>query len=901
MMPSHIRYRGFQGDVDQLTRPISLDREGMAAFMALPPLAEWRGQGLIVCDSLGVMAVKSFYDPTLRSFPAKQIARDALMAGNDVLPLVSFGPPNTPGWFEGQLPAIQETITYFREEYEQDESFRQRVDDAVQHILVAKLRLYPELSLESVLVSGEVTTDQGIEIANEVARDGLTLLYPPPDDLSGRLPAPPRADEDILIMGCFEGCLTSVRIRGDSVRDALLGLYGPAGRDLINPEQVHLLDFAQVYPLMTGQVSEVEDAETDEVQAIVERIQAADWILLILVNYLPDTQPQTGVARLFLREPAVTVNGVTTRFDLRDKKVVALALHAPYYLDATEIAKLSAYYAVYSKVEPSLQVALRALFQDILPSSASPVSVEGIGYDLQTALRPDPQQTLEVSLEEKATEAKTAWQAGDQVRVRVGPILDHNGHPVPDGTQVLFEGNYTDLAIALRPRLVTDTVKGIAWAVFRPVEPGRLEISATADGVEASPVSLLVAPVAPPTEAAQRETATSAPTATAPTATAPPPSSTATVAPPTTTATSPPPIRTLTPTALIVTTLPAASPTRAAAGGAASWAAPLLIALSGLLTLGGLSVYWYRKRSAATTLGPSPAAGATEATSTVSADLMALSPSLAGRTLGSCRVEQKLGQGGMGQVYKGYHPMLDRSVAIKVLPPAVVQSDEMRSRFLQEARIAAALRHPNIVQIHDFGETDGLFYMIMEFIDGTSLKQRLDQLRASGELMPVGQAVAIGREIADALAYAHKQGAVHRDLKPANILLTQQSQAILVDFGLAVLRGGPRYTEPGKVWGSPTYIAPEQLGETPHTDAQSDVYSLGVVLYEMVTGRPPFRADSVMEILWQQANVPPRPPRELAPDLPQELEAIIVKALAKNPADRFTTAELADVLRSLQT
>ncbi len=133
--------------------------------------------------------------------------------------------------------------------------------------------------------------------------------------------------------------------------------------------------------------------------------------------------------------------------------------------------------------------------------------------------------------------------------------------------------------------------------------------------------------------------------------------------------------------------------------------------------------------------------------------------------------------------------------------------------------------------------------------------------------MPVGQAIAIGRQIADALAYAHQQGAVHRDLKPANILLTQKDQAILVDFGLAVLRGGPRYTEPGKVWGSPTYIAPEQLGEIPHTDARSDVYSLGVALYEMVTGRPPFRGDSVMEILWQQANVPPRSPREFAPDL----------------------------------
>jgi beta-N-acetylhexosaminidase len=863
MMPSHIRYRGFQGDVNQLTRPISLDREGMEAFMALPPLDQWRAEGLIVCDSLGVRAVKSYYDPTFQTFPAKQIAKEALMAGNDVLPLDQFAPLSNPDWFEGQRPTIEETIVYFQEQYLADELFRQRTDEAVRHILRAKLRLYPKLTLDEVLVTGDEPVGQGEATVAQVARKSLTLLYPPADDLPLRLPAPPRSDEDILIMGCFEGCLARTRIYSDTVRDTLLGLYGPGGSDLLDPARVHTLGFLELYQLMTGEADVSEEETSDDIKTMIEQIQNADWLVLILVNYIPDNYPESGVARLFLRDPSVIVNGEKIRFDLRDKKIVALALHAPYYLDATEIGKLSAYYAVYSKIEPSLKVALQALFQEITPTSASPVSVEGIGYDLGIALRPAPGQTLALKLDPSAN---AAWHVGDLVRVRVGPVLDFNGHPVPDGTQVFFQSHYTDLDINLPPQQITDTVNGFAWAVFQPAVVGQLEISANADGLKFEPLGLRVnaEAITPATQTTTGEPQLS-PTTTAMASTSP-------VSP--------------------ATPLPTAQATPAPPGPssppAATW---LAIVLGTLLVFAALALLWWRSRAGLPAATSPPGSGAAEETSTVSADLGDLSPALTGRTLGSCQVGQKLGQGGMGQVYKGHHPMLDRSVAIKILPPALVQSGEMRARFLQEARIAAALRHPNIVQIYDFGQDKDLLYMIMEYVDGTSLKARLAALLAAGETMPGAEAIRIARQIAGALTYAHAQNAVHRDLKPANILLTQEGQAILVDFGLAVLRGGPRYTQPGKVWGSPTYIAPEQLDEKPRVDARSDIYALGVMCYEMVTGQPPFQAQSVLEVLWQKANLTPRSPRELAPDLPLALEAIIVKALAKNPDKRFQTAQ----------
>jgi serine/threonine-protein kinase len=263
--------------------------------------------------------------------------------------------------------------------------------------------------------------------------------------------------------------------------------------------------------------------------------------------------------------------------------------------------------------------------------------------------------------------------------------------------------------------------------------------------------------------------------------------------------------------------------------------------------------------------------------------------SLVGQKLDSYEIKEKIGQGGMGQVYRGYQPLLDRTVAIKVLPSVLVESEEMRGRFQQEARIAANLRHPNIIRVHDFGVREDMIYMVMEHVDGQTLKEHLRTLNAIGGRLPLQEVLEITRQVADALAYAHVHGAIHRDVKPANILLTQEGQPILADFGLAVLRGGPRYTASGALWGSPAYMAPELFKEH-EADERSDIYALGIVLYEMLTGRPPFESESPVDLIWQQTSADLPRPSEQVPDLPEDVESVVLRLLAKDPAERYASA-----------
>jgi len=270
---------------------------------------------------------------------------------------------------------------------------------------------------------------------------------------------------------------------------------------------------------------------------------------------------------------------------------------------------------------------------------------------------------------------------------------------------------------------------------------------------------------------------------------------------------------------------------------------------------------------------------------------------LEGITLGKYRILEPLGRGGMAQVYKAYHPQLDRYMAIKILRSDLVENDEFLTRFRQEAHAVSGLRHANIVQVFDFDVQDDYYYMVMELLEGDTLRALLNDYRVRNQRMPLDQVVRIIKDVLSGLSYAHAEGITHRDIKPANIMLNKKGQAVLTDFGVAQILGSTQHTVTGALMGTLNYMAPEQ-GLKGESDNRSDIYSLGIVFYEMLTGYTPFDADTPLAILMKHLNDPLPIPTQIDPSLPSALEMIVLKALAKDPDDRFQTAdEMAEALQ----
>ncbi|MFO1051112.1 MAG: serine/threonine-protein kinase [Planctomycetota bacterium] len=247
----------------------------------------------------------------------------------------------------------------------------------------------------------------------------------------------------------------------------------------------------------------------------------------------------------------------------------------------------------------------------------------------------------------------------------------------------------------------------------------------------------------------------------------------------------------------------------------------------------------------------------------------------------------ELGRGGMGVVYKARQRSLDRVIAIKVLPASDLSAGDLLRRFHKEARSLARLRHPHIVSIHEVGETEGLLYFTMDFIDGVSLSEIVRR----GEITPA-RAVRLLRQVASAIAYSHGQGVVHRDLKPANILVDRNGDAFVVDFGLArEVDGRGDLTLTGQILGTPAYMSPEQArGDGARIGESSDVYALGAILYECLTGGPPHTGRGLAEVVHAVLHVEPIAPQRVRPDVPRDLEIVCLKAMAKDPAQRYSTA-----------
>jgi beta-N-acetylhexosaminidase len=478
LLVSHIRYQGFQGNIRSTTRPVSFDPQALAQILSLPEFASWRtAGGLLVSDDLGSPTVRQFYDPGGQSFLARLVARDALLAGNDLLYMGNIISSDAPD----NYTSVVQSIDFFGQKYSDDPAFAQRVDDAVVRILTAKYRLYGEFLPAGVTPPSEGLVDLGKSqaVTFEVARDSATLVSPDATDLETVLPTPPAVGDRIVFLTDTRSgnqcstCGEEPMLAVDDLQKAILRLYGPGQGGEVRAD--HLLSYtftslSSILDTVGGETSEEEIA-----------LRQADWVIINMLDAGPG-EPQTTLLLRFLSE----------RQDLlRDKRIVVFAFNAPYFLDATTISKLTAYYCLYSKSEPFVEVAARLLFRELSPTGSLPVSVPGIVYDLFTATSPDPTQVIGLSYSLSQVSSPTgqptpkststpSFRVGDTVTVTTSEILDHNGHPVPDGTPVRFNIVLSGEGGVVK-QLDAVTAQGVAGASFSIDRPGLLEIRAESD------------------------------------------------------------------------------------------------------------------------------------------------------------------------------------------------------------------------------------------------------------------------------------------------------------------------------------------------------------------------------------------------------------------------------------
>jgi beta-N-acetylhexosaminidase len=477
LMVSHIRYRNFvPGGGPPFTRPISIDAGALRTLMGLPEFSPWRADHLVMADALGVQAMKKWYAQEGESgFPNRSVVQEALLAGNDLLPLVEFYiDPAQRGWHDYQLPVMQDSILFMREQYTTNADFRRRADDAVRHVIEAKVRLYPTLARAEVFVDparATATAGGGREEMEALANAALTLIQPRTvDELRARMPRGPIAPERIVIVECWEDCYPyRVKPKLD-LQSALLRAYGPDGRNRVRAEDVGTISFGE----LDAWLSAPDDPSNAATRALVAD---ASWLIFGLAEYNPVDRPASAALKRFLNSAPV---------DVRNKNLVAIAYNVPYQLDSTEISKLSAYFAVYNKTEPAIDAGFAALFGDATPAGHSPVNIAGIFYNVSDVTQPDPAQDIRLQIfGREGSEAPNVRDVG----LVAGPIIDRNGSVVPDGTLVSFtlarDGGAATTATAL-------TVDGLAGAALGTSGTGAYTATASVGAATSEPFALRV-------------------------------------------------------------------------------------------------------------------------------------------------------------------------------------------------------------------------------------------------------------------------------------------------------------------------------------------------------------------------------------------------------------------------
>ncbi len=481
LLLSHIRYQGFQGNIRATTRPVSFDGTALNQLMALESFSSWRTNGgLIVSDNLGSRSVRRFFDPTGETFDAPQVARTAFQAGNDLLYLKNFTGTNDPD----EYTSILNTLHLFIQKYQEDSVFAQRVDESVMRIIARKLNLYGDFTLESVTPPPEHLTDLGKEekISLDVAMESVTLISPSKTDLDMVIQDEPSVYDYMIIFTDVRtgqqcsACDPTSTINNWSFQNELMSLYGPTGTNQIQQSRLSSYSFSQLMEVLN---TNTEPSDPN----LLDNLNRAEWVIFNILNH--DTDYPGGEALSTILAERVDL--------LRDKNVIVFAFDTPFYLDATEISKVTAYYGLFSKVPASVEVAVRVLMREAMPQGALPVSVSSIRYDLIKATSPDPDQIIPLNLvkpgetsgsiptpETTPTQAEPLLALGQTVEIEAGVILDNNQNPVPDGTVVRFTfWSVDDNVITLQQEAVT--TGGKARLAYRIDRGGTLEVTAASE------------------------------------------------------------------------------------------------------------------------------------------------------------------------------------------------------------------------------------------------------------------------------------------------------------------------------------------------------------------------------------------------------------------------------------
>jgi len=472
LVVSHIRYQGFQGNIRATTRPVSFDPQAFSQLMALPQFDSWRQNGgVMISDNLGSRAVRRFYDPSGETFNGPLVARDAFLAGNDLLYLNNFQSSTDPDVYTTYV----RTLSFFAQKYREDPAFAQRVDQSVLRILKLKYKIYGNSFLvTATLPNPDILDTLGISsrVTFSVAQQAATLISPSPDELNNAIPQPPGRNERIAFISdtrVFQQCTTCRQqhtLDVDAMKNAVIRLYSGSGQ--VIPGNLSSYTFQDLLDMLNSGTGELQ---------IENDLKSAEWIVFAMDTVISDV-PASLALRQFLNLRPDLIQG---------KHIIVFALSEPYALDATDISKLSAYYALYSKSSSFIEIAARILFHEIQLTGHLPVSVPGIGYQILEITSPDPGQVIHLYQDVQGTAPEIGTQTpfpsatpphiGNPISLVTGVIVDHNGNKVPDGTVVRFSLYHNGENVPAQI-VESQTTQGIARASLMIDAAGEINIRA---------------------------------------------------------------------------------------------------------------------------------------------------------------------------------------------------------------------------------------------------------------------------------------------------------------------------------------------------------------------------------------------------------------------------------------